>query len=65
MLQEKSLGKIKLRDYPYMAFLGLVGVALPQTLIFVGNQMSGPNVIAIMAPAAPVRGRWRCLSESG
>lgn len=54
-VQEGSLPKIGVRDWPYMAFLGLVGVALPQTLIFVGNQLSGPNVIAIMQPAGPVR----------
>jgi hypothetical protein len=54
---EGSLSKIGRKDASYMVFLGVVGVALPQTLIFVGNKLAGPNIVAIMAPAAPVRAR--------
>lgn len=37
-----------------MLLLGIVGVALPQTLILVANQLAGPSIIAILSPAAPV-----------
>jgi drug/metabolite transporter (DMT)-like permease len=38
--------------------LGVFGVLLPQCLIFVGNRLSGPNIVSIMQPAAPV---WTAL----
>lgn len=37
-----------------LAGLGVVGVFLPQSLIFVGVHMVGPDVVAIMQPTIPV-----------
>jgi len=50
--KEGSLSKIGRRDARYMLLLGLVGVALPQTLVFVANKLAGPNVVAIMSPVS-------------
>lgn len=53
--KEGSLPKLtKGRELPYLCLLAFVGVALPQTLIFVANQLAGPSIIAILSPAAPV-----------
>jgi drug/metabolite transporter (DMT)-like permease len=52
--KEGSLQKIGRRDARYMLLLGLIGVALPQTLVFVANKLAGPNVVAIMSPVRPV-----------
>lgn len=51
--KEGALQKIGRRDARYMLLLGLVGVALPQTLVFVANKLAGPNIVAIMSPVRP------------
>ncbi len=52
--KEGALSKITRKDASFMLLLGVVGVALPQTLVFTANHLAGPNVVAIMAPLAPV-----------
>lgn len=53
--KEGSLPKLtKWKELPYLTLLALIGVALPQTLIFVANKLAGPSIIAILSPAAPV-----------
>jgi drug/metabolite transporter (DMT)-like permease len=57
--REGSLPKLaKWRELPFLLLLGMVGVALPQTLIFVCNKLAGPAIIAVLSPAAPV---WAAL----
>jgi len=52
--QEGSLFKFKSSDVPILLFMGVIGVAIPQSLTFLANQMSSPDVVALMAPAGPV-----------
>lgn len=51
---EGSLGKFDRRDARSLLLLGLIGVAMPQTLVFVANKIAGPNIVAIMSPTVPV-----------
>ncbi|KAM3574395.1 hypothetical protein VYU27_003688 [Nannochloropsis oceanica] len=48
--KEGSLPKIDRRNARYMLLLGLLGVALPQTLVFEADKLAGPNAVAIMTP---------------
>jgi len=34
--------------------LGLIGVAIPQSFIFLANELSGPDIVAMMNPSGPV-----------
>jgi drug/metabolite transporter (DMT)-like permease len=52
--KEGGLPHITQKDYPYLFLLGLFGVTLPQGLIFVGNKLAGPQIVAIMQPSIPV-----------
>lgn len=49
-----GLHKTSPSDTLYFVSLGLFGVALPQGLIFVGNALAGPAVVAIFQPSIPV-----------
>lgn len=51
--KEGSLPKIDRRNARYMLLLGLLGVALPQTLVFEADKLAGPNAVAIMTPVGP------------
>ena len=53
-MQEGSLLSFTRQDIPMLGLMGLIGVAIPQSLTFVANDVAGPDIVAIMAPAAPV-----------
>ena len=45
---ERGFPDISTRDVALLMAMGVVGVSVPQTLIFVGNELAGPAVISIM-----------------
>ena len=48
------MSKFKRKDVAYLMMLGLIGVAIPQSLIFIANELSGPDIVAMMNPSGPV-----------
>lgn len=43
-----------LRDVPWYIALGILGIGIPQSLVFVGNNLVGAAYAPIMVPTTPV-----------
>ena len=52
-LQEPTF-RLTLRDVPWCVALGILGVGIPQSLVFVGNNLVGAAYAPIMVPTTPV-----------
>ena len=42
------------RDVPWLIVLGVLGVGIPQSLVFVGNHLAGAAYGPILVPTTPV-----------
>ncbi len=52
-LQEPTF-RLTLRDVPWCMALGVLGIGIPQSLVFVGNNLVGAAYAPIMVPTTPV-----------
>ena len=43
-----------MRDIPWLVTLGILGIGLPQSLVFVGNHLAGAAYAPILVPTTPV-----------
>jgi len=49
-----TLAKVDYRIAKYIVALGILGIALPQSLIYVGNHLAGAAITSCFAPVTPV-----------
>lgn len=42
------------RDLPWLIMLGILGIGIPQSLVFVGNHLAGAAYAPILVPTTPV-----------
>ena len=42
------------REVPWLIMLGVLGIGIPQSLVFVGNHLAGAAYAPILVPTTPV-----------